>query len=181
MPQGFRFVNCLRRDDPYHGGLIIYFRDRFKHKKIALPKLLTFEAIVAILTVPLSGLELIIQGISLPRVHSVKFLRIVILSDLKWNEHIDMIVHRLYRAVGILFRVRDSWIIRGPKLWNDLAMDGQTHLSLKRFKLCAKDAAQEWFKLHHGSLVTVEELNVKGMNANIGKINAWLIGRTELA
>ncbi|ESO11697.1 hypothetical protein HELRODRAFT_166712 [Helobdella robusta] len=41
-------------------------------------------------------------------------------------------------------RNTSGWIIRGPKLWNDLTMDGQSHLPLKGFKLCAKDAVMTY-------------------------------------
>ena len=45
MPPGYDYVDFLRPHDPYHGGLVIYFRSQFKCIKLELPLLKTFEAI----------------------------------------------------------------------------------------------------------------------------------------
>ena len=46
MPPGYTFVDFLRPLDSHHGGLIVFFRSQFKHTKVVLPPLSTFEAIV---------------------------------------------------------------------------------------------------------------------------------------
>ena len=45
MPPGFTFVDAVRKNDPYHGGIIIYLRSVFRFKQVNLPALVNFEAI----------------------------------------------------------------------------------------------------------------------------------------
>jgi len=44
MPPGYHYIDSLRPHDPYHGGLIIFFRSYFKYKRIDLPLFISFEA-----------------------------------------------------------------------------------------------------------------------------------------
>ncbi|ESO08357.1 hypothetical protein HELRODRAFT_169169 [Helobdella robusta] len=46
MPPGFSFLQVLRPHDPYHGGLIVFFKKMFKARKIEVPVFQTFEAII---------------------------------------------------------------------------------------------------------------------------------------
>ncbi|ESO04703.1 hypothetical protein HELRODRAFT_172376 [Helobdella robusta] len=46
MPPGFSFLHVLRPHDPYHGGLIVFFKKMFKARKIEVPVFQTFEAII---------------------------------------------------------------------------------------------------------------------------------------
>lgn len=46
MPPGYCFVNYIRPHDPYHGGIIIYFRSCFHFQQFGLPHFDTFEAIL---------------------------------------------------------------------------------------------------------------------------------------
>ena len=45
MPSGYSFVDYVRPHDPFHGGIVIYFRSTFKYVQIELPLLKTFEII----------------------------------------------------------------------------------------------------------------------------------------
>ncbi|ESO06004.1 hypothetical protein HELRODRAFT_160110 [Helobdella robusta] len=45
MPPGYSYVDFLRINDPHHGGLIIYFSNEFKFKKIDLPIFSSIEAL----------------------------------------------------------------------------------------------------------------------------------------
>ncbi|ESN96867.1 hypothetical protein HELRODRAFT_178667 [Helobdella robusta] len=45
MPPGYNFVDFVRPHDPFHGGLIIYFKRCFNFKLIRLPVLKTFETL----------------------------------------------------------------------------------------------------------------------------------------
>ena len=45
MPPGYSFYDFLRPHDPYHGGIIIYFKKFIKNKLIELPLFKSFEAI----------------------------------------------------------------------------------------------------------------------------------------
>ncbi|ESN94475.1 hypothetical protein HELRODRAFT_164327 [Helobdella robusta] len=45
MPLGYSYVDYLRINDLHHGGLIIYFSNEFKFKKIDLPIFCSFEAL----------------------------------------------------------------------------------------------------------------------------------------
>lgn len=45
MPPGYVFVDFLRINDPFHGGIIIFFRENIRHLKVNLPLLYTLEAI----------------------------------------------------------------------------------------------------------------------------------------
>ena len=51
MPPGYSFVDFLRQHDPYHGGLIIFFRSVYKYIKLDLPPLETFEALAVKLVI----------------------------------------------------------------------------------------------------------------------------------
>ena len=51
MPSGYSFVDYIRPLDPFHGGLIIYFRTHFRHKKLELPLFKTFEAVAIKLSI----------------------------------------------------------------------------------------------------------------------------------
>ncbi|ESN90802.1 hypothetical protein HELRODRAFT_182633 [Helobdella robusta] len=46
MPPGFSFLQVLKPHDPYHGGLIVFFKKMFKARKIEVPVFQTFEAII---------------------------------------------------------------------------------------------------------------------------------------
>ncbi|ESO11876.1 hypothetical protein HELRODRAFT_166960 [Helobdella robusta] len=46
MPPGFSFLQVLRPHDPYHGGLIVFFKKMFKARKIEVPVFQTFETII---------------------------------------------------------------------------------------------------------------------------------------
>ncbi|ESN92910.1 hypothetical protein HELRODRAFT_165046 [Helobdella robusta] len=45
MPPGYKFVDYVRPHDPYHGGIIIYFKKEFIYKPVELPAVITFEAV----------------------------------------------------------------------------------------------------------------------------------------
>ncbi|ESN94275.1 hypothetical protein HELRODRAFT_164083 [Helobdella robusta] len=45
MPYGFSFMDYLRPHDPNHGGIIVYFKNVFKVKKIELPVVNSFESL----------------------------------------------------------------------------------------------------------------------------------------
>ena len=49
MPPGYSFVDYVRPHDPYHGGLVVFFRSCFKHLLIELPQVKTFEVIALIM------------------------------------------------------------------------------------------------------------------------------------
>ena len=51
MPPDYCFVDFLRERDPYHGGIIVFFKPSFRHIKLELPTLKTFEAICVRLTI----------------------------------------------------------------------------------------------------------------------------------
>ena len=64
MPPGFRFVDYVRPHDPFHGGIVVYFRSHFKYVRIELPSFKTFELIV--LKLHINKVDLILIAIYRP-------------------------------------------------------------------------------------------------------------------
>ena len=52
-----------------------------------------------------TDVNITINGVSLNRVHEIKFLGVVFSDDLKWKKHVDMVVNKVSKIVGILYRV----------------------------------------------------------------------------
>ena len=56
----------------------------------------------------LNDLNICIGNSIIPRVDSTKFLGLIIQSDLKWHLHIEMILNKLYKTVGIIRKARNK-------------------------------------------------------------------------
>ena len=54
-----------------------------------------------------SEIEVVMQNKSINFVTSTKFLGIIIDNKLKWNQHITYVKHKISKAVGILYKIRN--------------------------------------------------------------------------
>ena len=50
-------------------------------------------------------INITIDGVPLTQVHEIKFLGVVLTDDLKWRKHADMVVNKISKIVGILYRI----------------------------------------------------------------------------
>ena len=64
MPPDFCFVDFVRPHDPYHGGIIVFFRSAFRCTKLDLPPLKTFEAVL--LKLFINKIEIVLLAIYRP-------------------------------------------------------------------------------------------------------------------
>src|SRR6218665_2798516 len=53
---------------------------------------------------PIAAEMITINGVALQRVRETKFLGVIISDDLKWKKHVDLVVQRVSKVVGILYR-----------------------------------------------------------------------------
>lgn len=67
------------------------------------------------------------QGTFISRVHSTKYLGLVVNENLTWSNHIDNLCKKLAPATGILWKLRNSLPFRSRKLVYDTLF--QTHLN----------------------------------------------------
>ena len=51
-------------------------------------------------------MNLLLSGVQINRVNDTKFLGVVISSNLSWNKHIDVVVSKISKTVGLLSKVR---------------------------------------------------------------------------
>ena len=51
-------------------------------------------------------MNLLLSGVQISRVDDTRFLGVVISSNLSWNKHIDVIVSKISKTVGLLSKVR---------------------------------------------------------------------------
>ena len=52
------------------------------------------------------NVNLLLSGVQISRVDDTRFLGVVISSNLSWNKHIDVIVSKISKTVGLLSKVR---------------------------------------------------------------------------
>ena len=55
-----------------------------------------------------SHCNLIVNGQTIEKVNSCKYLRIIIDDELKWNLHIENIYKKLIKYISILYKLRDK-------------------------------------------------------------------------
>jgi len=53
---------------------------------------------------PIATEMITINGVALQRVRETKFLRVVISDDLKWKKQVDVVVQKVSKIVGVLYR-----------------------------------------------------------------------------
>ena len=52
------------------------------------------------------NMSIFLSGIEMNRVSDTKFLGVIILSNLTWNKHIDVVHSKISKTIGILCKVR---------------------------------------------------------------------------
>ncbi|ESN91381.1 hypothetical protein HELRODRAFT_165410 [Helobdella robusta] len=94
MPSGYHFLDFLRPYDPYHDGLIIFFRSNFKYKKIDLPCFSTFEVLA--IKFFINGIDWVLVSLYRPGSQQVKtifFQELVFMM-----EHVLILTSRILLA-----------------------------------------------------------------------------------
>ncbi|ESO11878.1 hypothetical protein HELRODRAFT_166962 [Helobdella robusta] len=94
MPFGYHFLDFLKPYDPYHGGLIIFFRSNFKYKKIDLPCFSTFEVLA--IKFFINGIDWVLVSLYRPSSQQVKtifFQELVFMM-----EHVSILTTRILLA-----------------------------------------------------------------------------------
>jgi hypothetical protein len=64
----------------------------------------------------LSAINLLINGEHITRVFETKFLGVSIQANLKWNTHIELIINKICKTVGIINKIKH--ILAQPHLKN---------------------------------------------------------------
>ena len=54
------------------------------------------------------GLQIFIGNTNVMRVNSTKFLGLIIQSDLKWTAHIDMVLNKLHKLIGVIYKAKNK-------------------------------------------------------------------------
>ena len=77
-----------------------------------------------------NGISIAINGVPLQQVHETKFLGVVISDHLKWKKQIDVLVQKISKVIGILYKVKNVLDKDKLKLYSTLLEPYTTYCCL---------------------------------------------------